>query len=56
MNCKKKITVVTQQTPTKSSCLLLLDTVVSEGSLSTQDMHVRHCSAVTRRYCPSTAA
>jgi len=52
----KKIAVFAQQTLAKSSCLLLSDTVVSEGSLSTQHMHVRHCSTATRRrYCPSTA-
>jgi hypothetical protein len=51
----KKIAVFTQQTPAKGSCLLLSDTVDSEGSLNTQHMQVRHCSTVTRRYCPSTA-
>jgi len=52
----EKNAVFAQQTLTKSSCRLLLDIVVIEGSLSTQHMHARHCSMVTRRYCPSTAA
>jgi hypothetical protein len=51
----KKIAVFTQQTLAKSCCLLLSETVVSEGSFSTQHMHVWHCSTATRWYCPSTA-